>query len=209
MAISGMTKFFKEELENLKMKTGFNQFENLKQDPAWKEKANDLVRQLVQETERPPFDKIKVEVIQRILMDGVMNDKDFIGWNPKWVRMTLNNWWGIYGGKIIEARTASEKQNMQAVPYEGPPIDVDTLINSYLNTLKSAPMMRSVPKVTEVEANEEGQDRPKAHIYRSTDRSYLNEVNARVRKGRELYFRENYPGATEEQVKEYLDSFKD
>ena len=201
-----MTKFFKEELESLKMKTGFNQFENLKQDPAWKEKANDLVCQLVRETEKPPFDKVKIEVIKRILLDGVMNDKDFIGWNPKWVRMTLNNWWSVYGGKIIEALEKSQKA---AVPeYTGPPIDVDTLVTSYVNRLKSAPMVRSIPKLSEEEAKEEGQDRPKAHIHRSTDRSYLNEINARIRKGRELYFRENYPGATEEQVKEYLDSFE-
>lgn len=204
---AGMTAFFKDQLINLKMKTGLNQFENMKQDPDWKQKANDLVRQLVEEARKPPFNKIKPEVIQRVLADAMMNDKDFIGWNPKWVRIALNSWWTIYGGKIMEALEKQEKE-APPPPYTGPPIDVDALINSFKQRLKEAPMMRRVPEVSPDEAKEEGQVRPKAQIYRSTDRSYLNEINAKIRKGRELHFRENYPGATEEQVQQYLDSFE-
>lgn len=202
---TGMTAYFKNELSALKDKTSLNQFENMKLIPEWKVKANALVKDLVAETIKPPFDRIKPEVIQRVLTDAMMNDKDFIGWNPKWVRIALNTWWGIYGGKIMEVLSKDEKP---VKPYTGPPIDVDVLVKSYISRLKSAPMMRRVPDVSPEEAKEEGQARPKAHIYRSTDRSYQNEIDARVRKGRELYFRENYPGATEEQIQQYLDSFE-
>lgn len=203
---AGMKAFFKNELISLKAKTGLNQFENMKLDPNWKEVANKLCDQLAAETIKPPFDRIKVEVIQRVLVDAMMNDKDFIGWNPRWVRIALNTWWSIYGGKLMEAMAKDPDKKPE--PYTGPPIDVDVLIDSYVRRLKEAPMMKRVPYVSPEEAKEEGQARPKAHVYRSTDRSYLNEVNARVRKGRELYFRENYPGATEEQVQQYLDSFE-
>lgn len=68
---------------------------------------------------------------------------------------------------------------------------------------------RFVPKISDKEIREEGREKPKKQVYPSTPPGYQAQIDARVRKGRELYFRENYPGATEEQVKEYLDSFKD
>jgi hypothetical protein len=66
---------------------------------------------------------------------------------------------------------------------------------------------RFVPKICDKEISQEGREEPKRQIYPSTPPGYQAKIDAAVRKGRELYFRENYPGATEEQVKEYLDSF--
>jgi hypothetical protein len=45
--------------------------------------------------------------------------------------------------------------------------------------------------------------------YPSTPLSYQEKINATVRKGREIHFREKYPGATDEQVTDFLNSFED
>lgn len=45
--------------------------------------------------------------------------------------------------------------------------------------------------------------------YPSTPASYQEKIDAAVRKGRELHFREKYPGATDEQIKELLDAFEE
>jgi hypothetical protein len=105
----------------------------------------------------------------------------------------------------LEARDEIEKKEKPAYEYKGPPIDVDVLLNEYKNRLRSP---SKVPEISKKEIEEEGDVRPKAHIYRSTDLSYKKQVDERVRKGRELYFRENYPGATEEQLQQYLKSFE-
>lgn len=67
---------------------------------------------------------------------------------------------------------------------------------------------RFVPKISDKEIKAEGQLKPKRNSHPYTEPGYQAKIDAAVRKGRELYFRENYPGATEEQVKEYLDSFE-
>jgi hypothetical protein len=201
---TGMTAYFKNELTNLKMKTGLNQFENMKLEPDWKDKANALVYELVAVATSDPFNKVKPDVIQRVLTDAVLNDKDFIGWNPKWVRITLNAWWAVYGGKILEAIAELEKKEAPPAPYTGPPIDVDVLINTYVARLKESPMVRKVPDVSPEEAKKEGKVRPKAHFHSKTDAAYIAEVNERIRRGREIHFRQNYPGATEDEVQAYL-----
>lgn len=45
--------------------------------------------------------------------------------------------------------------------------------------------------------------------YPSTPASYQEKIDAAVRKGRELHFREKYPGATDEQIQAFLNSFED
>lgn len=69
---------------------------------------------------------------------------------------------------------------------------------------------RFVPKISDKEIRDEGKIKPKRQSHPYTEPGYQAQVDAKIRKGRELHFRDNYPGgATEEQVKEYLDSFKD
>lgn len=67
---------------------------------------------------------------------------------------------------------------------------------------------RPVLPISEKEMREEGKVKPKYRPYPSTPPGYQAKIDATVRKCRELYFRENYPGATEEQVQQYLDSFE-
>src|SRR5688572_14691617 len=67
---------------------------------------------------------------------------------------------------------------------------------------------RHIPKISSEEILEEGRLKPKYQSHPYTPPGYQAQIDAKVRKGRELYFRENYPGATEEQVNEYLDSFE-
>ena len=204
---TGMKQFFKTQLETLKDRTGLNQFEKLKEENDWKTKANQLIQFMVDECNRAPFDMVRDEVKQRVISQAIVDDQEFTGLNAKFVRRALNAWWLVYGGKVLEARDQLAKEEKKQIPeYSGPPIDVDVLVKSYLQRLRQ-PNPNQVPELTKKEIEEEGQERPKAHIYRSTDRSYKKQIDEKVRKGRELYFRENYPGATEEQVKQYLDSF--
>lgn len=205
MAALDMYDFFHKEFKHLKALTGLNQWERLNDSPNAAAEINEIITALVDETKRDPFKMIKPEVLQRVIHDAMMNDDNFIGLNPKFVRKALNAWWGIYGQKLLEARDQRDKEDFQPVKLTKEQNEkVDSLINSYLQTLRS----NKVPKLTKQEIQEEGQVRPKAHVYHSTDLSYQKQIEERVRKGRELYFRENYPGATENDLKKYLESFE-
>jgi hypothetical protein len=67
---------------------------------------------------------------------------------------------------------------------------------------------KPVPTISATDILLEGKLKPKAMVYRSTDLSYQKQLDERTRKGRELYFRENYPSASEEDLKRYLKSFE-
>jgi hypothetical protein len=208
---TGMKQFFKDQLLTLKDRTGYNQFEKLQQEENWREKANQLIQFMVDECNRAPLNMVRDEVKQRVIAQAIVDDHEFTGLNAKFVRKALNAWWHVYGGKLLEARDQIEKtegaSKPVAIPEELVGVPVDTLINEYLKKLRDG-TIKEVPDVSERQAREEGQDRPKGHAYHSTDRSYKKQIDERVRKGRELYFRENYPGGTEEQLQQYLNSFE-
>lgn len=67
---------------------------------------------------------------------------------------------------------------------------------------------RPVLPMSDKEMREQGKVKPKFKPHPSSPPGYQAKIDAAVRKGRELYFREKYPGATEEQVQQYLDSFE-
>lgn len=134
-----MFGILKGQLQTLKSRTGYNQFETLMQEPDWRDKANQLLNLMVNECVRPPYDRIRPEVKSRILIDAQLTDKDFTGMNARWVRRILDKWWDVYGSRILQAenghakgvtvihRTAQETQK------------IDNLINSFLKDLQQIP----------------------------------------------------------------------
>jgi hypothetical protein len=202
-----MKAFFKKELETLQAKTGIRQLETLMQKEDWRKEANLLIDLMIEECNKPPFDLVKQDVKERVISRAIVEDGDFIGLNAKFVRKALNAWWNVYGGKIIEARDESKAPVKVDLDPEAD-ARVNVLLQSFQRSIRNG-VFQQVPKITTEEAKQEGDVRPKAHIYRSTDLSYKKELDERVRKGRELYFRENYPGGSDEDLKTYLASFGD
>lgn len=69
--------------------------------------------------------------------------------------------------------------------------------------------LSNVRAMTPSEIEKEGQEKPKFKPYPYTNAEvYQRQLDERTRKGREIWFAENYPGATPKQLKEYLDSFE-
>jgi hypothetical protein len=202
-----MKAFFKKELETLQAKTGIRQLETLMQKEDWRKEANLLIDLMIDECNKPPFDLVKLDVKQRVISRAIVEDGDFIGLNAKFVRKALNAWWNVYGGKIIEARDESKTPVKVDLDPEAD-ARVNTLLQSFQRSIRNG-VFQQVPKITQEEAKQEGDVRPKAHVYHSTDLSYKKQIDERVRKGRELYFRENYPGGSDEDLKAYLASFGD
>lgn len=201
-----MKAFFKKELETLQAKTGIRQLENLMQKEDWRKEANLLIDLMIEECNKPPFDLVKPEVKERVIARAIVEDQEFIGLNAKFVRKALNAWWSMNGGKILEARDEKQVEKVELDPEADKRVNV--LLESFKRSIQNG-VFQQVPKLSQAEAKQEGDVRPKAHIYHSTDLSYKKQLDERVRKGRELYFRENYPGGSDEDLKNYLDSFND
>jgi hypothetical protein len=202
-----MYDFFHGELKTLKARTGYTQWEKLNDSPKAADEINDLIKYMIDECVKPPFDLVKDEVKQRVISRAIVEDGDFIGLNAKFVRKALNAWWNVYGGKIIEARDESKAPVKVDLDPEAD-ARVNVLLQSFQRSIRNG-VFQQVPKITQEEAKQEGDVRPKAHVYHSTDLSYKKQIDERVRKGRELYFRENYPGGSDEDLKAYLASFGD
>lgn len=149
-----MAEFFKKELIELELNTGLKQYDRLMEKPSWEKDLNDLVALMVKETEH--YKIVKPEVLQRVIHDAMMNDDRFIGFNAAFVRKALNAWWGIYGGKIIEARDQKEKES-QPPPTPVSP-ETQRKIDEYVKSLLTGGGMQMVPDVPKEEAKTLGKE---------------------------------------------------
>lgn len=202
-----MLEFFYNEFKMLKALTGFNQWEKLNDGPDPEKAIREIIDLMIIETKRDPFKIVKPEVVQRVIHDAILNDGEFTGLNAKFVRKALNAWWNVYGLKIIEARDQKDPNVYEKKPLD-PEADarVNVLLKSFERSIKNG-VFQQVPKISPEEVQEQGQERPKAHIYRSTDISYQKQIEEKIIEGRRRYFKENYPNATEEDLINYLNSF--
>jgi len=143
-------KFFHQELLNLKIRTQLLQWEKFcERGEDGKQEARQLIAEMVVECKRHPYDRIKKEVIQRVIHSAIVDDKDFTGFSVKWIRHTLNNWWMLYGDKILREmqRIADEEEERKKpTPTVNPHEDVHQTVNNYVNALKSNPMPKMSPK---------------------------------------------------------------
>jgi hypothetical protein len=198
-----MKEFFKKELETLQAKTGIRQFETIMAKDNWEEEVDALINPMLEECNRPPFNIVKPEVKERVIRDAILNDQEFIGLNAKFVRKALNAWWGIYGGKILEAVNQKSEGVYKKVPLT-PEEDakVNVLLDSYKKRLLSggpAFEIKKVPQLTEAEIKEEGQVERKKTVVRSTPLSY-HESQERHRR----YVLENYDMYTGKQLPTWM-----
>lgn len=86
-------------------------------------------------------------------------------------------------------------------------------IAEWLRTIGGG-VTQKVPALLKDQIKEQGQTdppKPRATFQEFDPERQMEikkEMDERTRKGRELYFRENYPGASEEQVRDYLNGFE-
>lgn len=127
--------------------------------------------------------------------------------------LVISEWFRKYLDQKYEAAEAllmREKEDMFKPVQPEPKVDPERH-QYWLDRLKeevNKVQVKKVSPLTEKEIKAEGQEKPKRQSHPYTAPGYQAQIDASVRRGRELQFRENYPGATEEQVKEYLDSFE-
>lgn len=144
-----MKEFFKNQLETLHARTGIRQLENLMQNENWKKEVEVLIDFMIEECNRPPFDKVKPEVRQRVIERAIVEDKDFIGLNAKFVRRALNAWWEVNGDRVLMAlneKEASVYDKVQLTPEQNE--FVDTMLESYKRRLQAeAAALKPVPKM--------------------------------------------------------------
>lgn len=91
------------------------------------------------------------------------------------------------------------KEAIEKTDSEGGPIRTLSLNLTTLTNIRA---------MTEEEIKEEGQDKPKFKRYPFTSEGYQKKIDESVRKGRELWFRDHHPNATEIEVIDYLNSFE-
>lgn len=68
-------------------------------------------------------------------------------------------------------------------------------------------MLSKLRQMTDKEVYQEGQVKPQYKPYPKSGADKFNEIEARMREGRRRHFLEQYPGASEDAINRYLDSF--
>jgi hypothetical protein len=149
-------RFFFIEFENLKINTGILQWEKLKETDRGRDEARQLIGEMTLECKKPPFDRIRKDVIQRVIHAAVIEDTDFIGFSVKFIRKTLNKWWSIYGDKILQElqKIADEEaEKNKPAPFVNPHVDVDAMVENYRRRL-----VQPVPKMEKAEYTKKGEE---------------------------------------------------
>lgn len=161
--------FFYEEFENLKALTGINQWEKLNTgtDEGMAE-INKIIDLMIAELTRDQYKIVKPSVLQRVVHDAILNDPEFIGLNPKFVRRALNAWWNVNGDRVLMARNENEVKPVYLSPEDNAKVNV--LLESYRRRLLAGDGPRMVPKIESQVAEKEGAEwkseiEKKAHKY--------------------------------------------
>ena len=119
---------------------------------------------------------------------------------------TIRFWVDKTREKVFDRRLKEEsikRQSEENKSHEFSP-ETEKMIKDFKNTLLDG--LQRVPEMTEREIKDNGQDRPQAMKYPSTDQGYVKEWTDRVRKHAELTYRERHPQATDIEVKLFLDN---
>ena len=149
METPSWTEFFMSELKTLKARTGLLQWEKYELSPDGKQEAREVVGYMILEVKKPPFDKVKPEVLQRVISRAVIESKDMIALNAKFVRQALNDWWMVNGDRVMMAINQKGPEVYQKIELSKDDNEkVDYLLKSYIKTLKG---FKEVPKVPDYE----------------------------------------------------------
>lgn len=152
-----MKEFFKRQLETLHARTGIRQLEHLMAENDWQGKVRELINLMVEECEKPPFDKVDEVVKMRVIDRAVIEDDKFIGLNAKFVRKALGAWWLANGDRVLEKLNRAEANASERVvltPEQS--AKVDAMLEQYKRQLLVEPGFRPVPKLEHSEVKKEG-----------------------------------------------------
>jgi hypothetical protein len=139
--------FWYNEFKTMRDRTTQLQWDRIQEIPDVNkrlERARMLFAELVAECSKPPFDRVKKEVIQRVLHNAVLEAKpfgvaiEFTGYSCRWIRQVLDAWWAVHGGAVIQElqRLADEEEkNNKPMPTVNPHEDVHLTVKNYVNSL--------------------------------------------------------------------------
>lgn len=183
-----MKDFFKREFELLESKTGFKQYDKILERPTWEKDLDEIIDLMIIETNRPPFDLVGVDVKMRVIQQAIVDDKEFIGLNAKFVRRALATWWQFskdrYFDKMIE-------RPQEPAPEPVTEEEREKWLKVWQENLRGArsSFTTTLPVLTNQDIEEEGQERPKPaprYVNNETQETLL--MKEKIRKaGREFY----------------------
>jgi hypothetical protein len=155
-------KFFRKDMEDLKLRTTHLQYERLST-----QELNELIALMVLEVSKPPFNRVPKVVLQRVIHEAVVDERflgkaiEFTGYSVKWIRQVLNAWWQLYGDKWMqkwqredEEKASQSKPTPTTVPQE----DVHKTVENYWKRLMAEGHREknNVPKMKPEEIKKEG-----------------------------------------------------
>lgn len=150
-----MVKFFYQEFESLKAKTGIRQWEQLNELPDAAKVIHDVIEFMCRECDKPPFHVVRPEVKQRVISRAIVEDAEFIGLNAKFVNKALHRWWANNGDRIMEqVNKGSEIKPVDLSPEQKRKID--ELANAYVAQILQGDGPKMVPKMDPDKAKKEG-----------------------------------------------------
>lgn len=212
-----MFDFFYQEFKSLKALTGFTQWEKLNEMPDPENAIREVINPMVQITQVEPFKKVKPDVLQRVIHNAILTDKEFTGLNAKFVLKALNAWWATYGDKILQAIEQKGPEVYEKVKLD-PEADarVNYMLKSFQRSIESG-VFQQVPKSKDPEKEGaewvSGIERksvikeidPDRKVYSLED---LKKRNEQIRAMQEQAFRSRNPGATDEEVALFMHTAK-
>lgn len=198
-----MRQFFLDLLNNLDKLAGLRQAEKIyasHDDPAEaKKEISQLITVLVSVADQ--FTTIPEEHKQRIIRNAVMTDPEFTSLNARIVYKWLNGQKDKFYKELAHQPTVIKEED-KPIPKDDPRYD------DYCEQWKKAlaPMEERINITAKREVTILGHERQGRTNYTPlSDEEVIQRENHR-RELAEQYWRERHPGATEEQVKEFLES---
>lgn len=173
--MSLMRDFFKAELKTVHLKTGIRQMENIMAQPDWEKQMEQLINLMVDESNKPPFDLIGIDIKQRVIAAAVIEDPKFIGMNPKFVRAALANWWANNKDNYYQKVLAEKEPEVSHEPVSWE--ERDRWLEQWKESLSKVGDSHPIPVLTQKEIQEEGQERPKENkTFPSTPPSIIRQM---------------------------------
>lgn len=197
--MSLMHDFFKSELKTLQLKTGIRQLETMASKSGWEKDMETLINFMVDECNKPPFDVIGIDVKQRVIAAAIVEDKDFIGMNAKFVRRALSTWWTFNKDKYFEKIQNSQSETTEVHEPVSPEKRQEWL-QKWMDSLEETKIM-TVPKMSKKEIIEEGGWLPKG----SASYPQMSEAEVRKHERHVEWIKANFDPRTGEKLEGFVE----
>ncbi len=165
--VKTMFEFFYEEFQNLRLKTGIRQWEQLNEQPDAAKVIHDAIEFMCQECVKPPYHVVRDEVKQRVIGRAIVEDQEFIGLNAKFVQRALAKWWTVNSDRVMEAMNEHKvEQKIELTPEQKRKID--DMANRYVAELLQGDGPKMIPKIDGRTAEMEGAEWTSALEHKAT-----------------------------------------